>query len=226
MATDAATKAERYLKESKKEIQRIKREIRALKKRGYILPDNAIPAMPKVATEATVRKYKAITPKTLYKKAVYVDPDTGKKVRGETRRKQERKAAAKKGVETKAINKGLKILANIRKIIDEYTPDERMSTWLAMKKYEDRDKLKNTLEGAIATDGEQAVAKRINESSEDIVEIIYMILYGYRTPTGGPGLQMNLAKFVSIIRGRPLTVKESMEYTEYGENEETADESQ
>ena len=38
------------------------------------------------------------------------------------------------------------------------------------------------------------------------------------------GVMQNLVTFAAILRGRPLTVRESMEYSEYGETEEYEDE--
>lgn len=219
MAKDAQSQAEKYLKESKKEIARIKRFIREAEKRGYVFSDNAIPALPKKATAATVRKYKAIVPKSLYKKAAYYDQ--GKKVKGSTRRAQERSEAAKKAAVTRKINRAMKVLKEVRKIIEQWTPNPSWSDYLSNLKEQDKNQLETILNGAIASEGETVVAQRMQKAGDEIIELTYAIIYGdspnNRSGGGRSGVQSNLARFSAIIRGRPLTVEESKEMSEYGE---------
>lgn len=220
MAKDAQSQAEKYLKESKKEIARIKRFIREAEKRGYIFSENVIPPLPKVATSATVRKYKAITPARLYKKAAFFDPQ-GKKIKGSTRRAQERSEAAKKGAHTRKINRAMKILKEVRRIISEWTPNPTWSAHLSDLKEHDKNQLETILNSAIAAEGEEAVAQRMQEHADEIIELTYAIIYGdspkNKSGGGRSGVQSNLAAFSAIVRGRPLTVGESKEATEYGE---------
>ena len=219
MSKDEQSQAEKYLKESKKEIARIKRFIREAEKRGYVFSDNAIPSLPKKATAATVRKYKAIVPKTLYKKAAYYDQ--GKKVKGSTRRAQERSEAAKKSAHTRKINRAMKILKEVRRIISEWSANPAWSDHLASLKEQDKNQLETILNGAIASEGEEAVAQRMQEHADEIIELTYAIIYGdspkNKSGGGRSGVLSNLAAFSAIVRGRPLTVGESMEASEYGE---------
>lgn len=92
------------LAEFKKQRRRIQQFKRRAEKRGYIFPENLIPEIPKTATKKDIEKLKKLTPEKLYKKIkLTVDIETGEllKQSGTERRKQERREAAKKGVETK-----------------------------------------------------------------------------------------------------------------------------
>lgn len=223
----AAAQRALYEKQAKAEIKRIKRFIREAEKRGYVFSDNVIPKMPKVATAATVRKYQAINPKGLYKKAAYYDQD--KKISGSKRRAEERSEAAKKAAQTRKINRTMKVLKEVRKIIAEWTPNPAWSDDLAHIKEQDKNKLENMLNGAIAAEGEYAVAKRLEEKHDQVIELTYAIIYGdspkrNMPQSGRDGVMQNLATFAAILHGKPLTIRESMEYTEYGETEEYEDE--
>ena len=227
MAKNEQSAAQRalYEKQAKAEIKRIKRFIREAEKRGYVFSDNVIPKMPKVATAATVRKYQAIRPKGLYKKAAYYDQ--GKKISGSKRRAEERSEAAKKSAQTRRINRTVKVLKEVQKIIAEWTPNPAWSDDLAQMKEQDKNRLENMLNGAIATEGEYAVAKRLEEKYSEVIELVYAIIYGQskdRASAGRSGVMQNLAKFAAILHGSPLSIRESMEYTEYGETEEYEDE--
>lgn len=92
------------LAEFKKQRRRIQQFKRRAEKRGYIFPENLIPDIPKTATKKDIEKLKALTPEKLYKKIkLTVDIETGEllKKSGTERRKEERRKAAKKGIETK-----------------------------------------------------------------------------------------------------------------------------
>lgn len=227
MAKNEQSAAQRalYEKQAKAEIKRIKRFIREAEKRGYVFSENVIPKMPKVATAATVRKYQAINPKGLYKKAAYYDQ--GKKISGSKRRAEERSEAAKKAAQTRKINRTVKVLKEVQRIIAEWTPNPAWSDDLASMKEQDKNKLENMLNAAIATEGEYAVAKRLEDKYAEVIELVYAIIYGQskdRASAGRSGVMQNLAKFAAILHGKPLSVRESMEYTEYGETEEYEDE--
>lgn len=86
--------------EYKKELRRIKQFIRRASKRGFIWFDNPIPKQPKKITTKSVSRLKNITPKTLYKKANFVDEETGEILSGTKGRTIEKKRAAEKAKET------------------------------------------------------------------------------------------------------------------------------
>ena len=78
-----------------KEVKRIKRQMKALEKRGYIL-DQAIPKTLQGARNLTLDK--------LYKKAQYVDKTTGEVIKGTRGRELERSLRGKKASATRKMN--------------------------------------------------------------------------------------------------------------------------
>lgn len=79
-------------KEYQKARKRLQARVRSLKKRGYIIPDDLIPKIPKKVTEASTRRLDNIN-KNIYKKVTrYVD---GKKVSGTVAREYEKKQRSK-----------------------------------------------------------------------------------------------------------------------------------
>lgn len=93
---------ERY----RKERRRIQSFLSKASKRGYIWEQNPLPAIPKRITEASVRRLLKLSPDALYKKAAgWVDLTTGEFFSALEGRKEERRRAVKKGIETKQLNK-------------------------------------------------------------------------------------------------------------------------
>lgn len=86
--------------EYKKELRRIKQFLRRASKRGFIWFDNPIPEQPKKITTKSVSRLKNITPKTLHKKANFVDEETGEIFSGTKGRSIEKKRATEKAKET------------------------------------------------------------------------------------------------------------------------------
>ena len=85
----------------KKELSRVKKLTKSMEKRGYILPENVIPQVPKKITEASVRKLKTITPEKLYEKSEFISEETGEIFSGKVARGFERILSAQKGNITK-----------------------------------------------------------------------------------------------------------------------------
>lgn len=112
------------------------------------------------------------------------------------------------------------VLNELRDMIANWQPRDVWSIGLAELKRKDRDLLDRTLEGIVAREGEDAVASRCQANAEILVALADKILYdsgdSYKT-RGVDGVNQDIQKFAEIIQGRPLTVRESMEYTEYGE---------
>lgn len=85
-----------------KELGRIKRLQTSLEKQGYVFPqDNIIPKRPKKITEGSIRKLQKISSKTIARKGLYVNRDTGEVTTGRTqfekqRKKPKKSAGAKK----------------------------------------------------------------------------------------------------------------------------------
>ena len=83
-------------KQYNKEKARIKRQVKALEKRGYIFPESPTPKTPKTVTESSVNRLKKIDLESLYRKAEYIDEDTGEIVSGKRGRQLERKKSQQK----------------------------------------------------------------------------------------------------------------------------------
>lgn len=85
-----------------KQVKRIKQFISRAEKRGYVFEENVLPQKPKRITKASVRKLAKITPKELYKKAVYGGEATGGEiVAAKEGLKLERSLRSKKSAESR-----------------------------------------------------------------------------------------------------------------------------
>ena len=245
-------------KEARKERKRAQALVRRIKKRGYSVPDNIVPNLPKNITEGTLRRFKKINADYVYNKAVYVQSDNST-ISGTKRRTQERYESAKKGAEKRKKyysdrNKELSqagkpnynysdygdyndeaipdydankppsdtkiVLETIRGMIDTWEPDPRWSAELAKLKARDKNALENLLNDVINSDGEEIVARRLENDANEAIRITESILYdsgnSYKV-RGIDGVQKNLAAFAAIIKGSPLTIEESARYTDFGE---------
>lgn len=101
MAKKSKTRKPTALKLSyRKEVARIKRFMRRAEQRGYMF-DFEIPKEPARVTKQSVSKLKNLTATELYKKAQFVDTQTGEIISGTEGRKLERSRSARKGQETK-----------------------------------------------------------------------------------------------------------------------------
>lgn len=74
--------------EHKKQVKRLKQEIRRAEKRGYLAPENILPKQPKKITTKSVERLKKITPKEIYEKSEKLDFETGELIPGEVARKK------------------------------------------------------------------------------------------------------------------------------------------
>ena len=79
----------------------------------------------------------------------------------------------------------------------------------------------DALQQAIAEEGREAVARRLEEHAEEINRIVQDVLFDesgkpYRDETQ-PGINRRIQKVKSLLLGRPLTVQESWALTEEGE---------
>lgn len=214
--------------EWKKELKRLQQFIRRAKKRGYTFPDDVIPETPKRITKKQLSKIKGINPQTLYAQAEYYNPDTGEILSGLEGRKFERKRSARKAQLTKAIKQAQDTeislprqtdlaLQNIRDLINQFTPSSLWSDYWTQKKEGDKNKLQSLLDNAIAQEGEDVVAERLQNYAGDIERIINSILYG----SDEEQIQFDMVEFATIIKGRSLTAQESSELTDLMESQET-----
>lgn len=239
--------AEREIrKEITKQKKRIRQQIRRMEKRGYTVPANIIPTMPKHPTEKTLSRLQKITSDYLYKKAVYTSPE-GVTVKGTARRKMERSEAAKRAAETRrkfyekvkkpeeagpppepgptgdeweGPEESFVVYWRIQEQIEDWSPNPFWSRELTQIKEHDHQRLKNIFNEAKNTEGWETVARRIQDYALDIQDIVDRVLHSsgsaYRE-IGREGINQDLNRFSAILNNRPLTVQESAEFTEFGE---------
>ena len=105
MAKKKSRKLSQIRKEYNKQRKRIQSLLSKARKQGYIFDDNVLPQIPKKITKASVSRLEKLTPKELYKKAVYVSRETGEIEFPEEHKKRIRREAKIKEKETKARKK-------------------------------------------------------------------------------------------------------------------------
>ena len=105
MAKKKARKLSQTRKEYNKQRKRIQSFLSKARKQGYIFEENILPEIPKRVTKASVSRLLKLTSKELYKKAVYVSPETGEIETPEEHKKRILKGAKIKEKETKARKK-------------------------------------------------------------------------------------------------------------------------
>lgn len=205
------------------EAAKLRRQIKALQKRGYMFP-------------------KGYTPKpgaNLYEVAFYIDQSstTPHAITGVERHAQERSIAARKAAETRRrralitepeTTRNLptdlgKVLTEIQRKIDEWqpltewaNPNTKGETYensaFTKLKTRDKNKLKAMLEMAIAQEGAQTVAARLEANAEMANMLATQILYGGSGDrTDFNYMQGELAGFAQIILGRNLSTHESID---------------
>lgn len=205
------------------EAAKLRRQIKALQKRGYMFPKGYAPKLGA----------------NLYEAAFYIDQSsaTPHAITGVERRAQERSIAARKAAETRRrralINEpettqGLptdlgKVLTETQRKIDEWQP---LTEWVnpnakgetyensafTKLKTRDKNKLKAMLEMAIAQEGAQTVAARLEANAEMANMLATQILYGGSGDrTDFNYMQGELAGFAQIILGRNLSTHESID---------------
>lgn len=88
------------------------------------------------------------------------------------------------------------------------------SDWYAERKEKDKNKMSRLFHEVLEQDGDEEVAKRIQNSGERFKQLLDRILYG---SDGRGDLERDFAEMAAILYGRPLTVDESMTVTWWGE---------
>lgn len=119
------SKKSQLLSEYRKQRRRIQQNIRRMKKRGYIVPEKALPKKPKKITEASINRLKKVTPEELYKKSK-AQTETGKIISGSEKRKQERQDKARRAAATRRANEARrkKWLEDVLNTPETVTPED------------------------------------------------------------------------------------------------------
>lgn len=218
----AKTIREQYLKERR----RIQRFIRSATKRGYIIPENILPDIPKRVTRASVSRLKKITPEKIYSKSQYVSRETGEIKTGKAGRAEERKAASRKAAETRRWKEEFYIprasdiiLSNLRETLVSFVPSGQMSRFMQENAVNNRNYALGILDDAIKELGEEQVAKNIQKNSQQISRLIEEILY----TSDRQKVKISLVEFYNLVHdGEPdietnMRLSEEQEYIETGE---------
>ena len=92
-----------------KERRRLLQAAHRAEKQGYIFPEDIVPKLPKRITKKRLEEIQKIKPKQLYKKAIFVDPETGVVVPAEQRKQEVKQEAIKKSKETRKRKKKISI---------------------------------------------------------------------------------------------------------------------
>lgn len=99
--------------EIRKKRKRVQQNIRRMEKRGFFFDDFEVPQIEYTKTgnvsKKTLNKLKALTPNVLYKKARWVDTETGEILSGIERRKEERHQRSQKSAQTRKYKRSGKI---------------------------------------------------------------------------------------------------------------------
>ena len=224
----AKTIREQYLKERR----RIQRFIRSATKRGYIIPENILPDIPKRVTRASVSRLKKITPEKIYSKSQYVSRETGEIKTGKAGRAEERKAASKKAAETRRrkeeTSKAKKeyiprasdiILANLRETLVNFVPSSQMSRFMQENAINNRNYALGILDDAIEELGEEQVAKNIQKNALQLSRLIEEILYS----SDRQKVKFSLVEFYNIIHDGEPDLETNMRSSEEQEAIETGE---
>lgn len=204
-------KKDTYKKKQEKLIQKQKRRIRNLRKRGYILPDfeemyNTPKTSGKKVYESMLKKF---TLEDLYSKATARDEDTGKLLSGKQLREKEREEKAKRGAITRKRKREMKergqvappfwavVIAGVRRQIAE--------TEGSVQTDKMRGPLSQLFEKQIAKDGEEVVGRRIKEDEAKAEFLIGAIL---QPSPRGNDVQVAIYQFAKLIKGEELDKKE------------------
>ena len=219
---------EQYLKERR----RIQRFIRSATKRGYIIPENILPDIPKRVTRASVSRLKKITPEKIYSKSQYVSRETGEIKTGKAGRAEERKAASKKAAETRRRKEETSrakkeyiprasdiILTNLRETLVNFVPSGQMSRFMQENAVNNRNYALGILDDATKELGEEQVAKNIQKNALQLSRLIEEILYS----SDRQKVKFSLVEFYNIIHDGEPDFETNMRLSEEQETIETGE---
>jgi hypothetical protein len=195
-----------------KERRRIQQQIRRMKKRGYEIQENVLPKKPRRITRASVNRLKNVKPDIIYKKASFKMPN-GQKIKGMERRKEERRASARKAAQTRQFNR---IAAGIQAGAPDPKYEEgRLILEGIYNRIDSIDKqhqaaaahLYNVLDREISQYGEEAVCRNIAEAPQDIKDLSEAAL---KYNPGDPRHEEAIRNLQNLITGEIPTMEEML----------------
>lgn len=211
----------------KKEVKRLERNVKTMKRRGYMFAENSVPSIPKRVRRSQLNKIQRMTTKDLYKKATFYDPIENEIVSGDEMQRRIRSRASKKGHETRNKNKEKQktdstetqageppnevddVLRYVQELIETWTPNPLWSEWFVEIKRNDKDTLDTVLGGGISQLSERIVAKNLEANAYEVKDLAWKICYGSSGDKKDMDALADLAQFTSIMYGRVLTPEEA-----------------
>lgn len=223
--TDAFRKA---VQSYQKEHRRLRQFVTRAEKRGYQFDNPTLDYLMNTGRPETtkdikkaVRLMKELTPEKLYKTAEFADIVSGELLSGLEGRKLERSRASRLGQFRKSEGKLFPVeenvvIQNLRDMLNTFSP----TGWDREIKLERRNTVQSILNETISRDGENAVARRLQNESDYLHNLLDRILYLSETPKNVQQIEFDIVEFATIIRGSSLTLEESLDLTEELELEE------
>lgn len=105
------------------------------------------------------------------------------------------------------------VLSRIEDMLENWTPNERWSPKTRAYQTEQVNQLANILQNEIDRVGRNAVASRLEDNAEDVVEAVSGTLYGYEAYR----VSKAISQFVQILKGGALDLNESANLTDLAE---------
>lgn len=186
------------------EVERIQRSVKRYQKKGYVFSSDVIPEKPQRVTKKYLAELKKFKGQKIARQGKYTPLKTTN-VTQDVAGEPPRLVAA--------------VLAHIRELIRMWQPKLEWSDKFAEIKRQDKNTLEHLLDGTIAEDGEVVVAMCLETNAEEAIRLVDAILYGNSGDArdGGDYARASIVAFGRIIKGRALTMEESIELTEFAD---------
>lgn len=212
-----------------KEIARIERFMKKASRRGYVFDEDIIPDRPARITKKRLSALKSMRGMKLYEKSRFYTP-TGAILPGSSGPAYEKSHKLKLNPPKQAdiiranmedLLKRFTCYAEIMEMINSWTPKPEWSSQFAELKRQDKDKAKNIIEGQIRLQGEDTIAKRIQDNCSEITDLVWYILYGAsgKEKDNGDFMQAELTRLATILKGQSLTPEEARNLHDMAEGE-------
>ena len=117
-------KQKEYDKQYKALVNKLKRKAKDINKRGYTIPEDLIPEMPKKRLQSYLQKLKERV-ENIYDYVYYVKQETGEYFTGLQRRGQERREAAQKATKTRQRNENIRRIEQFERDFKKFYEDNR-----------------------------------------------------------------------------------------------------
>lgn len=199
-----------------KEVKRLQRFIMSLEKRGYYFEEPIIPEKPKRVSKKALSELQNLKGNRIYVQANYINPQTGEILSGIEGKKVEKQL--KSEYQQAIYNEVDIVLQRIIQLINEWYPQDYWSIYFEEQKRNDKDLLLNMLNDAIADEGREEVARRLQANSNgDLERLTNSILYS----SDEEQVNYDIIIFANYLKGGNLSLEENIELTErqfYGEN--------